>query len=308
MKSPPAPLARLRGVHKRYGELPALAGIDLDVPAVGVLALLGPNGAGKSTAIALLLGLLAPDAGEVTLFRADPRRVATRQRIGVMLQQATLQATLKVRELIELARSYYPNPHPIEDCARIAGVADLMERRYGRLSGGQQRRVQFALAICGRPELLFLDEPTTGLDIDARHAIWSAVRGHVQGGGAVLLTTHYLEEAEALADRVAVLGAGRILAEGSVAQVCARIGQRRIRCTSAIAAERLATWPDVTAARRDGVRLELLTDATEAVLRRLLAEDPALCDLEVERAGLAEAFLQLTGSEPQPHHDLPEAA
>lgn len=213
MTQPHLPLARLRAAHKRYGGVTALAGIDLSVTAGQVLALLGPNGAGKSTATALLLGLLAADAGEAELFGQNPQHLAARQRIGVMLQSTHLQATLTVRELIDLTRSYYPAPHSIDACAKIAGVADLLERRYGRLSGGQQRRVQFALAICGKPALLFLDEPTTGLDIEARRSIWAAIRSHVAEGGTVRLTTHYLEEAEALADRVAVLGAGLILAE-----------------------------------------------------------------------------------------------
>ncbi len=305
----PAPLlARLHAVRKRYGKVTALADIDLSVAAGQVLALLGPNGAGKSTAISLLLGLLHPDAGEVTLFGASPQHTTTRQHIGVMLQHATLPATLKVRELIDLTRSYYPTPHDLETCTRIAGVADLLDRRYGKLSGGQQRRVQFALAICGRPALLFLDEPTTGLDIDARRAIWASIRAHVADGGAVLLTTHYLEEAEALADRVAVLGGGRILTEGSVADICARIGQRRIRCLSAQVPEALTRWPGVIEARRDGPRIEIITDAAEAVLRHLLAEDADLSELEVERAGLTEAFLQLTGSGPAAAAPIREAA
>ena len=302
------PLARLRAAHKRYGTIQAVADIDLSVAAGQVLALLGPNGAGKSTAISLLLGLLAPDAGEAELFGQNPQQRAARQRIGVMLQSASLPATLTVRVLIDLTRSYYPAPHSIDSCAQISGVTDLLQRRYARLSGGQQRRVQFALAICGKPDLLFLDEPTTGLDIEARRAIWAAIRTHVADGGAVLLTTHYLEEAEALADRVAVLGAGRILAEGSVASICARIGQRRIRCLSALDADALARWPGVLQARRDGAHLELLCDAAEAVLRRLLSEDAALSELEVGRAGLAEAFLRLTGAEDAAPSHLREAA
>ena len=296
MTQPHLPLARLRAAHKRYGGVTALAGIDLSVTAGQVLALLGPNGAGKSTAIALLLGMLAADAGEAELFGQNPQHLAVRQRIGVMLQSTHLQATLTVRELIDLTRSYYPAPHSIDACAKIAGVVDLLDRRYGKLSGGQQRRAQFALAICGKPALLFLDEPTTGLDIEARRAIWAAIRSHVAEGGAVLLTTHYLEEAEALADRVAVLGAGRILAEGRVAEICTRIGQRRIRCISALAPETLARWPNVIEARRDGSRIEIVTDAAEAVLRRLLDQDATLHELDVERAGLAEAFLHLTGN------------
>lgn len=288
------PLARLRAAHKRYGAAPALAGVDLDIPAGQVLALLGPNGAGKSTAIGLLLGLLRADAGTVELFGEKPGSLAVRRRIGVMLQSASLPETLKVRELIALTRSYYPDPLDLQECAHQAGVADLLDRYCGALSGGQQRRVQFALAICGQPDLLFLDEPTTGLDIEARRAIWVAVRARLAQGSAVLLTTHYLEEAEALADHVAVLVGGRIAAQGSVAQISASAGQRRIRCVSALAPETIAAWPGVHEVGRTETHLEILAGNTEAVVLQLLQRDPSLTGLEIERAGLAEAFLHLT--------------
>ncbi|HET9048467.1 MAG TPA: ABC transporter ATP-binding protein [Chiayiivirga sp.] len=299
-------LARLQTARKTYGLVQALAGIDLGIAAGEVLAVLGPNGAGKSTAIGLLLGLLSPDSGSAELFGVDPANRHARQRIGVMLQQASLPDTLSVRELIALTASYYPDPHSIEFTATLAGVGDFLDQRYARLSGGQQRRVQFALAICGKPDLLFLDEPTTGLDIEARQAIWAAIRAHTRAGGAVLLTTHYLEEAEALADRVAVIGQGRILAEGTVADISARIVHRRIRCTTRLTPDAVATWPGVLGVHIDGSRLDITTDATESVLRRLLAADAEVCELEVERAGLTDVFLQLTRSEPM--HALPEAA
>ncbi len=169
-----------------------------------------------------------------------------------------------------------------------------MDRRYGKLSGGQQRRVQFALAICGRPQLLFLDEPTVGLDIDARESLWKTIRSLVTSGCAVVLTTHYLEEAESLADRVAVLAHGRIVASGSVRQIRARIAQRRIRCVSALATDAIGAWPEVRSVCRDGDRIEIVTDAAEAVVRQLLFEDTELSELEVQRAGLAEAFVEIT--------------
>jgi ABC-2 type transport system ATP-binding protein len=289
-----APLARLRGVRHHYGKTLALDGLDLALPAGQVLALLGPNGAGKSTAIGLLLGLQRADAGTVELFGLPPQSLAARRRAGVMLQSAAVPDTLKVRELIDLTRAYYPQPRSVADLVALAGLDGLMERGYGQLSGGQQRRVQFALAVCGRPELLFLDEPTTGLDIDARQTLWKAIRELSAQGCAVLLTTHYLEEAEALADRVVVVNHGRVVAEGSVAQIRAHVAQRRIRCISALPAALVQGWPGVQLAQRDGARLEVIADAAESVVRRLLAEDPALSDLEVQRAGLAEAFLALT--------------
>jgi ABC-2 type transport system ATP-binding protein len=259
-----------------------------------LLALLGPNGAGKTTAINLLLGLQRADGGEARVFGQPPGRLAVRRQVGVMLQAAGIQETLKVSELLDLTRSYYPDPRSVADCIAMAGLGGLTHRRYGALSGGQQRRVQFAMAICGRPRLLFLDEPTTGLDIKARQGLWKAIRELVAEGCAVLLTTHYLEEAEALADRVAVINRGRIIAEGSVQEICSHVAQRRIRCMSALTPETVAAWPAVSnACRRDGW-LEIVVDAAEPVVRRLLDEDAGLTGLEVHRAALADAFLALT--------------
>jgi ABC-2 type transport system ATP-binding protein len=286
--------ARLESIRKCYGGVQALVGIDLELRPGRLLALLGPNGAGKTTAINLLLGLQAADSGAVELFGRDPRDIAARRQVGVMLQSAEVQDTLKVCELLELTRSYYPAPRSVADCVAMAGLDGLMERRYGKLSGGQQRRVQFALAVCGNPKLLFLDEPTTGLDIEARQALWKAIRVLVADGCAVLLTTHYLEEAEALADRVAVIDKGRLIAEGSVQEIRAHVSQRRIRCITSLPADAIAAWPLVREVRRDSDRIEIIADSAESVVRRLLADDATLAELEVQRAGLAEAFLELT--------------
>jgi ABC-2 type transport system ATP-binding protein len=223
-----------------------------------------------------------------------------RRRTGVMLQTAGIPDTLKVRELVALARSYYPQPRPLDECLALAGLEAVKERRYGQLSGGQQRRVQFAMAVCGRPQLLFLDEPTTGLDIDARQALWRAIRDLAAQGCAVLLTTHYLEEAEALADRVMVIDHGRLLAQGSVEEMRARVAQRRIGCASSLSPALVSAWPGVQEARVDADgRLQIVAAKAEPVVRRLLAEDPALSELEVRRAGLADAFLALTGESAQ---------
>ncbi len=303
MQHPDRPLAALRAARKRYGNVTALDGVDLSLQPGEVMALLGANGAGKSTAIALMLGLLKPDAGSAELFGRTPDTMAVRRRIGVMLQSAGLPDNIKVAELLHLTRSYYPAPRSVDDCIALAGLEGLLDRRYGRLSGGQQRRVQFALAICGNPEVLFLDEPTTGLDIDARQRMWATIRALVAAGTGVVLTTHYLEEAEALAQRVVVLHRGRVAAAGAMQDVRAHVSQRRIRCLSALDAVQIATWPGVRSAVRgqDGnpARIEVVTDAVEPVLRRMLVEDAALSDLDVQRAGLADAFLELTREEDQ---------
>lgn len=287
-------VARLAAAAKRYGPLTALDGVDLAVRRGELLALLGPNGAGKSTCISLLLGLVRPDAGRAELFGLDPQRLEARRCIGVMLQSANLPPTLRVGELLQLAMSYYPAPRGYDETAALAGIADLLQRPFGKLSGGQQRRVQFALALCGRPSLLFLDEPTVGMDIAARQKLWTAMRALVAEGCAVVLTTHYLEEAEALAQRVVVLGQGRVLSEGSVDDLRQRVALTRIRCVSDLDVAAIAAWPGVASATRDGTHLCIATARAETVVRRLLDADPALGDLEVQRAGLAEAFTELT--------------
>lgn len=295
MNSGAHPVARLSRVAKRYAQAQALSGVDLEVHRGEVLALLGPNGAGKTTAVSLLVGLLQADGGSAELFGAAPSALAARRRIGAMLQATALPETLTVAELVDLFRNYHARPRTVADIVALAGVEDLLDRRYAKLSGGQQRRVQFALAICGRAELLFLDEPTTGLDIDARETMWRAIRQLVAAGCAVVLTTHYLEEVEALADRVVVLAKGRIIAQGTVAEIRARVASRRIRCTTTLADSAIARWPEVrSVARDDGGRVEIVTDAAEIVVRQLLYEDAQLRELEVRRAGLAEAFVEIT--------------
>ncbi|MGY3040421.1 ABC-2 type transport system ATP-binding protein [Rhodanobacter sp. TND4EL1] len=288
------PVACLDGAVKRYGPLTALDGADLQVRRGELLALLGPNGAGKTTAIALLLGLVRPDAGSAQLFGEDPQAIEPRRRIGVMLQNAELPPTLRVGELLRLTASYYPTPRPLQESAELAGVSDLLKRPYAKLSGGQQRRVQFALALCGRPELLFLDEPTVGMDIDARQHLWSTIRRLIAEGCAVLLTTHYLEEAEALADRVCVMSHGRMIHEGTVDELRARVALKRIRCLSTLSVDTVRSWPEVNEVRRENERLHITAAEAEVVVRRLFAADLHLRELEVQRAGLAEAFTELT--------------
>ncbi len=286
--------ARLRCVRKSYGKVLALDDMSLQLCSGQVLALLGANGAGKSTAVAVMLGLVVADQGEATLLDQPPLAMEARRRTGVMLQSTTLPDTLQVGELLAMTRGYYAQPLSVADCVAMAGLEGLLDRRYGKLSGGQQRRVQFAMAICGRPQVLFLDEPTTGLDLEARQQLWAAIRERAAAGCAVLLTTHYLEEAEALADHVVVMQAGRTLAEGSVEQIRERVLQRRIRCHTQVDEGDIAAWPGVRRVQRDGHLLEIQAEPVEPVVARLLAEDPQLSALEVHRAGLADAFLEIT--------------
>ncbi|MDQ2944688.1 MAG: ABC transporter ATP-binding protein, partial [Acidobacteriota bacterium] len=194
--------AELQAVTKRYGDVHALRGIDLSIEPGQLVALLGPNGAGKTTAVKLLLGLASPSSGSARVFGQDPRHRNARVRTGAMLQVARVPESLRVREHIELFSSYYPAPRPLRDIVEAAGLAGLEKRPFGELSGGQRQRVLFALAICGNPDLLFLDEPTAGLDVEARRILWDHIREFVARGGSVLLTTHYLEEADALAHRI----------------------------------------------------------------------------------------------------------
>ena len=294
MADSPLVLAHLRNARKSYGKLLALDDMDLQLRSGQVLALLGANGAGKSTAVSVMLGLVQAEQGEASLLGQPPLSMDARRHTGVMLQSTALPDTLKVGELLAMTRGYYAQPLSVADCVAMAGLEGLLDRRYGKISGGQQRRVQFAMAICGRPQVLFLDEPTTGLDIEARQQMWSAIRERAAAGCAVLLTTHYLEEAEALADHVVVMQAGRTLAEGSVAQIRERVLQRRIRCHTQVDERDIAEWAGVRHVQRDGNVVEIQAEPVEQVVARLLAEDPRLSALEVHRAGLADAFLEIT--------------
>jgi ABC-2 type transport system ATP-binding protein len=215
-------VAELRGVTKRYGAVEALRGIDLNIERGEILALLGPNGTGKTTAVRILLGLSTPTSGRATVFGLPPDSLEAKLRRAAMLQVAKVPETLKVREHIELFASYYRDPLPFAETVEAAGLGGIENRLFGELSGGQKQRVLFALAICGNPNLLCLDEPTVGLDVESRRTLWARIRTFTASGGSVLLTTHYLDEADALAHRVAVINKGRIVAEGSPAEIKAR--------------------------------------------------------------------------------------
>lgn len=289
-----APVASFSAVGKNYGQVHALSNFNLEVRGGELVALLGPNGAGKTTAIKLLLGLARPTAGKVTVFGGDPAQVATRVRVGAMLQVGRVPETLRVREHIDLFSSYYPKPLPLEETLSLAGLEDIRDRKFGQLSGGQKQRVLFALALGGDPDLLFLDEPTVGLDVEARHQLWQEIRRLLQRGKTVLLTTHYLEEADALADRIVVINKGTLIAQGTPAEIKACTAGKRIRCVTQLPIEVVRKIPGAQEVREDRGALLIHTATAEEVLRQLLQLDLEISEIEVTSAGLEEAFLQLT--------------
>lgn len=287
-------VARLESVNKNYGNVRALRAVDFRVRAGEVVALLGPNGAGKTTAVKLLLGLMQPNSGKVRVFGNDPTNPENRMRTGAMLQVGRVPETLRVREHIDLFSTYYSNPMRADDVLAAAGLENLRDRKYAELSGGQKQRVLFALAICGNPDLLVLDEPTVGLDVEARRMLWDELRQFVSRGKTVLLTTHYLQEADTLADRIVVINKGEIVAEGTPAQIKAQTGGKRIRCITRLNISALRQLSGVTEVKEDREAIELHVAEAEPVLRELLARDANLSGLEVTTAGLEEAFLALT--------------
>jgi ABC-2 type transport system ATP-binding protein len=290
-------VAQLEGVSKNFGAVRALADFNFSVRTGQLTALLGPNGAGKTTAIKLLLGLLRPTSGKVSVFGGDPSSTVTHIRVGAMLQVGRVPETLRVREHIDLFSSYYPKPLRMAETLAIAGIEDIANRKFGDLSGGQKQRVLFALAICGNPDLLFLDEPTVGLDVEARHLLWHEIRSLLGHGKTVLLTTHYLEEADALADRVTVINKGSIVAEGTPSEIKSRTGGKKIRCVTQLSHSLIRTIPGVVDVQNDRDAVVIQTTHAESVLRALFALDLDISNLEVTSAGLEEAFLALTRSD-----------
>lgn len=284
-------LARWSGVTRRYGDVLALDDVSLDVPAGQILGLLGPNGAGKSTLINLLLGLRRTDSGTVELFGGAPRTPASRLLLGCTPQETALPPTLKVREVLDFVGGHHRDPVPTAQLLDELGLTEQAGRQTGGLSGGQRRRLSVALALVGRPRLLVLDEPTTGLDVDARHLLWQKVRDFHADGGTVVVTSHYLEEVEALAQRVVVVASGRVLVDDSLGAVRARVQQRRV----SIRAGALPPLVNLVRAEAgDGDLWSLFTADSDALVRELVRTDVPFRDLQVAPASLEEAFLALT--------------
>ena len=284
----------VRDAVKVFGAVRAVDGVTLSVNTGEVVALLGPNGAGKTTCVSLMIGLRKPTSGSATLFGFTPADVRARSRCGVMLQESGLPSFLTVRETIDLFRTYYPAPLAADAVIDLIGLEEKARAQVHTLSGGQQQRLYFGLAMCGNPELLFLDEPTVGLDVEARRGFWTHVKAFVRSGRTVVLTTHYLEEADALADRIAVINQGEIIAEGTPAEIKAQTSGKRIRCLTALSIASLLQIPGVTDVRQDREAVEIHAREAEPVVRSLLARDSSLSGLEITSAGLEEAFLALT--------------
>src|SRR5947209_447127 len=289
---------------KRYGDLEGLRGVDLASPPGQVVAILGPNGAGKTTAISLMLGLRRPTAGTARLFGLDPSDRRARSRCGVMLQESGVTDALTLREVVDLFRAYYPHPMPTARALEMAGLLDQAERQVVKLSGGQRQRLYYALAVCGDPEVIFLDEPTVGMDVESRRAFLDSIREFFREGRTIVLTTHYLEEADQLAGRVVVIDRGLVIADAPPAQIKARVAGKRVSFTAdrTLGQSDFAGLPVSHLELDGGGRVRLLSNEPETVLRALFTRGLAMRDLEVVGADLEEAFLALT------HRGVPSAA
>ena len=276
----------------------AVAGVDLEIEPGETVALLGPNGAGKSTTLEMLLGLTRPDAGTVSVFGLAPEAAVDAGGVSAMLQTGSLIRDLSVRELVAMMASLYSEPLSVDEALELAGIAPLAGRRTQKLSGGETQRVRFAVAIVADPDLLVLDEPTVAMDVESRRAFWTAMRAFVAREKTVVFATHYLDEADAYADRVVLMATGAIVADGPPTEIKAMVGSRRIRATLPGADEAmLAALPGVTDVELRGDSIALICSDSDAALRALLVASPDARDVEVTGAGLEEAFVQLTREE-----------
>jgi ABC-2 type transport system ATP-binding protein len=298
----------LRRLSKSYGNVHAVRSIDLTIAPGETVALLGPNGAGKTTTIDMILGLARPDSGSVTLFGRPPAEAVAQGLVSGMLQTGSLLPFLSVRELITMVASVHPRPLPVDEVLRLTGVAGFAGRPTTKLSGGQAQRVRFAAALVANPDLLVLDEPTAALDVEARREFWASMRAVAAQGKTVIFATHYLEEADAYADRIVLVARGQIVADGPATQIKAMVGGRTIRATLPGAdLAQLATLPGVLSADRHGDAVIVTSSDAETTLRALLDRFADARDVEVRGADLEDAFVALTAETDDPTNDLQEA-
>ena len=294
----------LSRLSKSYGNVHAVRSVDLAIAPGETVAILGPNGAGKTTTIEMVLGLTRPDSGTVTLFGKSPAQAVAAGAVGGMLQTGALVEYLSVRELVTMVASVYPRPLPVEHAMRLAGVTELAERRTNKLSGGQTQRVRFAIALVSNPDLFMLDEPTAAVDVEGRREFWASIRAVAAEGKTVIFATHYLEEADAYADRIVLMARGRIVADGPATEIKAKVSGRIIRATIPVAGPAgpadtaaLAALPGMTNAERHGEAVILTCADSDLTLRALLSRFPAARDIEVAGAGIEEAFMALTADD-----------
>ena len=293
---------RLSGLVKTFGEVTAVSGLDLTVQPGEIVAFLGPNGAGKTSTIDMLLGLSRPTAGSVEVFGLAPGTAVAQGRIAAVMQSGGLLKDLTVKETVQLTASLYREPRPVDEVLRRAGIGQIADRRVGKCSGGEQQRLRFALALLPEPDLLLLDEPTTGMDVEARRAFWTAIREDAAAGRTVVFATHYLDEADAYADRIVMVRRGEIVADGTAAQVRAMASGRTVRATLPGAnAVTLGELPGVTTVELRGDTVLIRCEDSDAVLRYLLNQTQAH-DLEVSSHNLEDAFIALTGAESTGSH------
>jgi ABC-2 type transport system ATP-binding protein len=300
MATTPAPGAGivLSRLSKSYGGVRAVRSVDLAIAPGETFALLGPNGAGKTTTIEMVLGLTRPDAGTVSLFGMPPSEAVAAGAVGGMLQTGALIEYLSVRELVTMVASVYPRPLPVEQAMRLAGVTEFAGRRTNKLSGGQTQRVRFAIALVANSDLLMLDEPTAAVDVEGRREFWASIRAVAAEGKTVIFATHYLEEADAYADRIVLMARGRIVADGPATEIKAKVSGRTIRATIPDAGlAQLAALPGVTSAERHGEGAILTCADSDLALRAMLGRYPEARDIEVVGAGIEEAFVALTADD-----------
>jgi ABC-2 type transport system ATP-binding protein len=288
------PAAELIDATKKYGEVEALKGVTIRIELGEVVAMLGPNGAGKTTSISLLLGLRKPTSGKALLFGLAPTNTLARSRVGVMLQESGVPQMLKVREIVDLFRSYYPKPLPGDRAIAIAGLEEKANALVKELSGGQRQRLYFALAVCGDPGVLFLDEPTVGMDVEGRRSFIERIADFARMGRTVVLTTHYLEEADQLARRVIVIDRGVVIADAPPAEIKSRVAGRRVRFNAPTVQEKDLEGLPVSAVTIKDHSVQLLTNQPESVLRELFRRGVDVSDLEVAGADLEDAFIAMT--------------
>jgi len=288
------PAAQLIDATKKYGAVEALKGVSFDIELGEVVAMLGPNGAGKTTSISLLLGMRNPTSGKALLFGLDPKDLNARSRVGVMLQESGIPQMLKVREIVDLFRSYYPEPMARDRAIAMAGLEEKANALVKELSGGQRQRLYFALAVCGDPEVLFLDEPTVGMDVEGRRSFIERIAEFAGLGRTVVLTTHYLEEADQLAKRVIVIDRGLVIADASPQEIKSKVAGKRVRFKSAALTQKDFDGLPVTSSTIDDHTVQLLTNDPEAVLKELFRRGIDIAELEVAGADLEDAFISMT--------------